>query len=350
MAPRTIFMFEKKKKRKKKIFSNRNYKYFHYYHFLANRKYRFVRLNTHKFPRITTKTTLHPFAPIYTIAGYTKVLVRYKLKTSSVFLIKSIKRMYLSLYFSYWNLYRKQLLYIRRKLKYMPKTGNFFKIHDLSKKRRIYSIWANHVSSFSLNYHRKRFQFILGKHFMFQKKFTTFLLTLYNIKSLSFLYWHELRLVTLLLKSSFFYLKQDIFYFFQKKLLLINFGYVYSLHCSLHIHDILSIKYNMFTFHFFRKLFKNLNPLYFNYMRFYYKIQIKLFKKYPKTRTYRTNNKIFKKLHFTTLPVIYMEVDWLTLSIIVLNMFYFCKFYIFNLSTTNIASSSIRAYNWKYLS
>ena len=208
--------FKNKEKRKKRLFKKLNVKFFNYYYFLSSYTFRKKKLNFLQNKKINNTSRLFSFSPLFSISNYSKIITQYKIRASSVFLIKSIKNIYLNLYFSYWNVYKKSLLLSKKKIKYLPRLSNFSNINNLSKNTRVRSIWARHVSSFSLIYMRKRLQFALDRHFLYQKPFTKFLLTLYTLKSTNFLYWHELKLSNVLLKSSFFFSMQDILFFIKK--------------------------------------------------------------------------------------------------------------------------------------
>jgi hypothetical protein len=311
--------------------ASRNYSFFKYKH-KSGPATTEVRFNFKKYSLLFNNTK----------SNYSDLLALYKVKTSSILALLPLKRIILNLNFISWDFYKNKSSYF-----FMRNVGSNFRPNKVSYTR---SIWVTYISSYTLIVPRKRFQFLFNRNYLYQKPLTSFLTSLYNFKSLEILYWNELQLYKVLLKSSFFYHLEDIIFFISKGWVLLNFKKIYSVHTTLSISDLIIFKYNIYIFNFFKLNFFSLNSLYFKFILFFYKTQRRLFRSYPQTPSYRVSNKILNKNFFYLLPVIYLEIDWFSMSLIVLNIFILFKLFIFYLNWVTFSNSSIRAYNWKYLS
>lgn len=210
-------------------------------------------------------------------------------------------------------------------------------------------VWLTYISSFSLIKSRLKLNYILAKSFFYQKKLTNYLLKLYNFKYIDLLYWFEFSIVSILLKSTFFFSKSIIFENIQKGFIFINFKKIFNSNFIITFWDFIVIKLNLWHLINYKKsinLFFEKKKI-FNY---FYKYKIKSSYLYPKTASFRINNKVLNYLHFFTKLLFFLEIDFFSFSIIVLKLFKFFLFSLFSSIQTLFISLSIRSYNWKYIS
>lgn len=215
------------------------------------------------------------------------------------------------------------------------------------------SIWASKVNLRRITWQRREFLMFFRKPFRYQTRLSRFILKFYRLKVNEFVWLFEFNVLWVLFKSKLVFYKSTAQRLFKLKSLYINtklvseevelsriclstFDTLYLFVC---IRIYLYILWDSFAY-----LFKNKRFLF-----YVYKWRLRRLRPYPKESSYRIPNWVLKLNMFKGSVPIFFEVDYSTLTIIIL---YF-RYYNFNylMSSTFLISpvGSTRNHNWKSL-
>lgn len=268
-----------------------------------------------------------------------KWLVIYRTNTTFIFNFKKINR----IKFDYLN-YNTPFQYKRLLTIFKQKISKKF-LYVRNPKQ----YWVSKITHVSLIKPRKNLIYFWNIKFRYQKKITKFLLTFYRLKNYEYFKYEEFKIESLLKKNLFLISNNWISYFFKKSYIFLNGYPVKNLKLTASHYDLiqLPISKNIFILWQFQTSFEHLSLI--KFKKFVYKYRIKSRRQFPKKPSYRIPNWVrYLTTRHELLPL-YCEIDFLTLSIIILKLNYY-KFFMYNFIAWNsTVFNNFRGFNWKYL-
>lgn len=237
------------------------------------------------------------------------------------------------------------------KRQYLHLFKNFiFERTNLSRKKRTNrAIWVSKTTPKSFFIPRLQFFYNLRKRFQYQNRLTQYITRFYRLQVLELARISEFKVLNILLRSQFFFNENIIFEFIKKQLVYIN-GYLCATSFTvLSPHDVLQIvpSSNFFLYYKWNIIFLNarLNR-FFYFTRYWVR---RSFRTYPKESSRRIPHwVIYRKFSFYEIPN-YFEVDFLTLTVILLNTYYWSVNYYHYYTFRETPFATIRNHNWKFL-
>ncbi len=184
--------------------------------------------------------------------------------------------------------------------------------------------------------------------FVKQKKITKFLFNFKKFNVNKLLFYFEFSLFNIIIQSNFLILKKDIFFFIKSGFVFVNGFCIKNKFFQLNIGDRLQILLNKNYYVYlrnFNKLLKHLN----NKIKLNIKKNFSKKKDFYKQKTQRTPDWIFKIFFSKQSIPKYLEVDFFTLTSVIIRKSNF--YYEYNIIFYKFLSFfNIRLYNWKKLS
>ena len=190
---------------------------------------------------------------------------------------------------------------------------------------------------------RKFLKVKFKRQFVFNK----FIRNLSKLNSTDFLYKFEFRIHSILVRSNFFYNNNDCLWFFNNGLVSLNGSLIYDFNKKLKPLEIVTISINDYYYFFYRK---NLNDCLNNSYRYNKKIWKINKQRYEgdSKREERYPTWIYKYMYFKNDVPKFIEVDYISMSLVVLNYSIKSNYFDFyNLKFLNLYTN--RLYNWKYI-
>lgn len=268
-----------------------------------------------------------------------KWLTIYRTSTTFIFNFKKINR----IKFDYLNFnspfqYKRLLTIFKQK---NPKTPLF--------RRNPKQYWVSKITHVTLIKPRKNLVYYWNIKFRYQKKITKFLLIFYRLKNYEYFKYEEFKIESLLKKNLFIISDNWMSYFFNKSYIFLNGYPVKNLKLTVSHYDLiqLPIAKSIFILWRFQTSFEHLSLV--KFKKFVYKYRIKSRRQFPKKPSFRIPNWVrYLTTRHELLPL-YCEVDFLTLSIVILKLNYY-KFFMYNFMTWNsTVFNNFKGFNWKYL-
>ena len=210
-------------------------------------------------------------------------------------------------------------------------------------------IWLAVLVPRSYSTARIQFYYYYRKLLVYQRQITKYILNYYKFTIYELVKIQEYTLIRLILCSQFCFFKNFIELLFQRKFIFLNFYIISSLFIVLYPHDVISfiISINFFLFYKWQILYIDLR---FNRFLYYSRFwTLRSHRLFPKQNSFRLPHwVIFYRFYFFEIPI-YLEVDFLILSIILLNYYYTNLLFYYYFSFKEIPYTVIRNHNWKLL-
>lgn len=269
-------------------------------------------------------------------------IIFLKISVSSIYKKQFIKNMYLSILNF---LYKPTIFFIK----------NYIQFNDLSilnyfkKIVKPQSVWLMYTSPYSLLKIRTNLQFILYKHFIYQKKLTKFITFFYKFKFFELIYWTEFTLIKILSKSFFFISYTFLLFCINNNHFFLNTELITYKDLIVSPTDFIQFKFTLFIYLYLHNI--NFSLLFFKNIFFKILIQFntKSFRIYPKTKSFYISNKLFSLINFIFLIPFYLEVDLKSFSVIVLQCLFYFMFYILSSLSIFYLLTNFKLFNWKYI-
>lgn len=162
----------------------------------------------------------------------------------------------------------------------------------------------------------------------------------------TFVFFFEFSIKNILLRSQLFFNEKDIDFFLKNLYVKVNNKTIYNCFYNLKVYDYISIDFDKFYFFYYRKVINNMNH-YLAKLSNYHQLHEK--KKYDYDKQQKTT---FPKwvshiMYFKEDIPNFIEIDFLTLSMVILYKPVFSELNINNMKFINYFQR--RLYNWKYI-
>ena len=196
---------------------------------------------------------------------------------------------------------------------------------------------------------RIQFYYYYRKLFIYQKQITKYILNYYRFTVYELLKIQEFTLVRIILRSQFCFFTNFITLFFLNKFIFINFFKITSQYILVYPFDVISFVVSIVFFLFYKWQILYID-LKFNRFLYYSRFwTLRMHRMFPKQNSFRLPHwVIFYRFFFFEIPL-YLEVDFLILSIVVLNYYYSTLLFYYYFSFKEIPYAVIRNHNWKLL-
>ena len=216
-------------------------------------------------------------------------------------------------------------------------------------RKHIPMFWISQITASALTKLRKQFDVLVRKPFIYQHKYTRYVLQYYRFKVLEFLNKTEFSLLVVLIKSGFLTQYDTAKLIITKTFISVNFITIVNPKTLVQKNDLITIKPELKCIFFIKwlsVLFKLKIRRFFFYRQKWLK---RRFRPFPKKSTWRLPNWIYKYIFYKQTIPRFLEVDWLSCSFFVLydwtSELFFFQYLTLNLNII----ATIRPLNWKYL-
>lgn len=211
------------------------------------------------------------------------------------------------------------------------------------------ALWVSSVTPKSLNFSRRQFFVGYRKRLRYQYRITRYIIRYYRYKVLELSRITEFNVLNILLRSQLFYQQTFALDFLTKGFVFVNGMNVRNSNVPLYPFDTLNVVvYSRFYIYYkWNLIFFESKISRFLYFTKYW--SSRRFRPYPKQPSYRIPHwVIFLRYSFYEIPN-YIEVDFLTLTVIIL-LFYYQNIKYYNFYTfKETPFATVRNHNWKIL-
>ena len=158
---------------------------------------------------------------------------------------------------------------------------------------------------------------------------------------------YEFKLINMLIRTNFFTNFKDATFFIKNGYVLVNGSIVKNVNHLLNLNDVVRVSYNKYYFLYYRKGLHNLINNIGKYNSYLWRINKNKFNPH-KQQTNHTPNWILRSLYFKEDFPRYLEVDYISMTLVILYKSYDFKDYDFY-GLKFINAYLMRLYNWKYI-
>jgi hypothetical protein len=212
------------------------------------------------------------------------------------------------------------------------------------------AVWASKVNLRRITWQRREFLFFYRKKMVYQNKLTRFIFKFYRLKFIEFMYFFEFNVVWILLKSRLIYHKSTLEQLQKFNAIYINNSLISNntfLKLNLNFFDTLQIIvcakiYIFLMWDKFVYIYK-----YRRFLFYVYKWRVRRFRPYPKDSSYRIPNWVLNIRFFQSSIPFFFEVDYITLTVILLHFKYHDFDYFVSTLLTISPIGAVRNHNWK---
>lgn len=232
-------------------------------------------------------------------------------------------------------------------LKRVTSPLNISPLRVVKRKRRVKTLWMAYVTRLMITPQRHEFMIMYRKRFMYQKKVSKYVLKFYRFKVLEAVQNYEFGLVLFLVRSWFAITPKLAETMISSGLVYINGTLAINKSIMLYGGDLLQlvIQRSYFMFHKWTSIYYRLRLSRFRYFANFWRIRS--MRPYPKDISRRIPHWIlYYKIIIEEIPF-YIELDFTTLSAILLRSYVNNPAYYHYFSLRETPFAVIRMYNWK---
>lgn len=182
----------------------------------------------------------------------------------------------------------------------------------------------------------------IKKNYKFNKLIKNFIKKSFD----NFIMFFEFSLKNVLLRSNFFFNERDMSFFLKNSYIRVNNKIIKNEFHSLKINDVVQLNFDKFYFFYYRGVIDNINKNLGKLNKYYQLVDQKKYD-YDKQHKFTAPKWISNLIYFRDDVPNYLELDFLTMSVIILYKPFFFEFNINNIKFLNFYQR--RLYNWKFI-
>lgn len=193
---------------------------------------------------------------------------------------------------------------------------------------------------------RKILSYFLKKKIKKNYKFNKLIKNFIKKPFTNFVMFFEFSLKNILLRSNFFFNERDMMFFLRNSYIRVNNRIIKDEFFSLKINDIIQLNFDKFYFFYYRGVIDNINKNLGKLNKYYYLVDQKKYD-YDKQHKFTAPKWISNLIYFRDDIPNFLELDFLTMTLIILYKPFFFEFNINNIRFLNFYQK--RLYNWKFI-